>query len=620
MAFQKLNFKPGLNRDQTNYSNEGGWYACDKIRFRSGKPQKIGGWLKYSTSALIGICRQMFGWITSYNDNFLALGTNAKVYIEAGTILYDITPIRATFSSPATNNCFATTNGSAVITATIAAHGANAGDYVTFTGANAVGGVAANTINTIHLITNVTTNTFTFSVATTATSTVAAGGGTSIFANFQIHVGYEASAFGYGWGTDGWGVNGWGIGSNQPIAVNQTDWWFDNFDNDLVMNIRNGAIYYWTRGSGTSPVSALNTPAILLSALAGASSVPELAMQVLNSQNDKHLIAFGATPYYASGPVPQFDPMLIRWASQDEPANWRPLSSNSAGFIRATNGSKIVRAMRTRQEILVWTDTALYSLQYLGTTDVFSLQELGANTSIIGPRAVATANNLTFWMGQDKFYVYSGRVDTLPCTLRDHVFLNLNYDQIDQIICGTNEGYHEVWWFYPTANSNTINAYVIYNYFEQIWYYGTMDRTAWLDSPLRQYPQAIGSHYILNHEQGTNADTLPMSAYITSSDFDIEDGEHFMLVKRIIPDINFGGSTAEAPTVAITLTPHNYPGASYEIVAPKSVVETSSNVYTEQVFIRVRARQMGFKIESDALNTQWQLGTPRLDARADGKR
>jgi len=457
MAFQKLNFKPGLNRDQTNYSNEGGWYECDKVRFRSGKPQKIGGWLKYSANALIGICRQMFGWITSYNDNFLALGTNAKVYIEAGTILYDITPIRATFSSPATNNCLATTNGSLVITATIAAHGANAGDYVIFSGSNAVGGIAATAINTTHLITNVTTNTFTFSVATAATSTVAAGGGTSIFAKFQIHVGNEASAFGYGWGTDGWGVNGWGVGSNQPIAVNQTDWWFDNFDNDLVMNIRNGAIYYWTRGSGTSPVSALNTPAILLSAVVGAANVPELAMQVLNSQNDKHLIAFGATPYYASGAVPQFDPMLIRWASQDEPANWRPLSSNSAGFARATNGSKIVRAMRTRQEILVWTDTALYSLQYLGTTDVFSLQELGSNTSIIGPRAVATANNLTFWMGQDKFYVYSGRVDTLPCTLRDHVFLNLNYDQIDQIVCGTNEGYHEVWWFYPTANHPSRN-------------------------------------------------------------------------------------------------------------------------------------------------------------------
>ena len=448
---------------------------------------------------------------------------------------------RATFSSPATNNCLATTNGSLIVTATIAAHGANAGDYVIFSGSNAVGGIAATTINTIHLIIDATINTFTFAVATAATSTVAAGGGTGIFAKFQIHVGYEASAFGYGWGTDGWGVNGWGLGSNQPIAVNQTDWWFDNFDNDLVMNIRNGAIYYWVRGSGTSPASALDTPAILLSSVVGSASVPELAMQVLNSQNDKHLIAFGATPYYATGPVPQFDPMLIRWASQDEPANWRPLSSNSAGFVRATNGSKIVRAMRTRQEILVWTDTALYSMQYLGTTDVFSLQELGSNTSIIGPRAVATANNLTFWMGQDKFYVYSGRVDTLPCTLRNHVFLNLNYDQIDQIISGTNEGYHEVWWFYPTANSNTINAYVIYNYFEQVWYYGTMDRTAWLDSPLRQYPQAVGANYILNHEQGTNNDTLPMSAYITSSDFDIEDGEHFMLVKRIIPDIDFGG-------------------------------------------------------------------------------
>ena len=620
MAFQKLNFKPGVNRDQTNYSNEGGWYECDKIRFRSGKPQKIGGWLKYSTSALIGICRQMFGWITSYGDNFLALGTNAKVYIEAGTLLYDITPIRATFISPATNNSLATVNGSKTITATVATHGASVGDYVVISGAAAVGGIPAANINATQLITEVTTNTFKFIVATTATSTVTAGGGTTITMKFQIKVGPEFSAFGYGWGTGGWGVNAWGVGSNQPIVVTQLDWWFDNFDNDLVMNIRNGAIYYWERGVNASPAASLATPAVLLSSLVGAVSVPELAMQVINSQNDKHLLAFGATPYYASGPAPQFDPMLIRWASQDEPANWRPLSTNSAGFVRTTNGSKIVRAMRTREEILVWTDTALYSLQFLGTTDVFGLSEKGSNTSIIGPRAVATANNITFWMGQDKFYLYNGRIDTLPCTLRDHVFQNLNYAQTGQIISGTNEGYHEVWWFYPTANSTVVNAYVIYNYFEQIWYYGSINRTAWLDSPLRQYPQAVGGNYILNHEQGTNDDVLPMSSYITSSDFDIEDGEHFMLTKRIIPDINFGGSTSNTPTVALTLTPHNYPGASYSIVAPKSVTETSPNVYTDQVFVRVRARQMGFKIESNILDTQWQLGTPRLDARADGKR
>jgi hypothetical protein len=349
-------------------------------------------------------------------------------------------------------------------------------------------------------------------------------------------------------------------------------------------------------------------------------------MQTLVSQNDKHLLAFGCQPY--AGAPTDFDPLLIRWASQDDPGMWTPLVTNSAGFIRVSRGSKIIRAIPTKQEILVFTEATLNSLQFTGTSDVFALQEIGDNLSIIGPRAVSIVNNMTFWMGKDKFYVYSGRVETLPCTLRNHVFTNINLNQTDQIICGTNEGWNEVWWMYPTANSNVNNAYVIFNHLERIWYYGTIDRTAWLDSPLRQFPQAIDADnvnelsYLYNHEDGTNDDGLPMYAYIQSSDFDLMDGEQFMLTRRIIPDLNFAGSSATNPEANFVIRPRNFPGSTYQSNASNTqrVIQTTVNQFTDQVFLRARARQVAFKIESTGLDTQWQLGSPRLDMRPDGKR
>jgi hypothetical protein len=345
-------------------------------------------------------------------------------------------------------------------------------------------------------------------------------------------------------------------------------------------------------------------------------------MQILVSQNDKHLLAFGCTPYASS--APDFDPLLIRWATQDDPTVWTPLVTNSAGFIRLSNGDRIRRALRTRQEILVWTESTLVSLQFLGTTDVFGIQELADNISLFGCRAVATMNNVTYWMGVDKFYVYDGRVNTLPCTIRDYIFKDINYEQGDQIVCGTNEGWNEIWWFYPSENSNTNDRYVIYNFVEKIWYYGNLHRTAWLDSPLRKYPQAVGGTYVYDHERGVNDDILPMESFITSSDFDLTteagEGEQFMLTKRILPDVSFSGSTAAAPTLNMTLKPRNFPGASYETEPDLPIIETSIDRYTNQVFIRTRARQMGFRISSDTLDVQWQLGTPRVEARPDGKR
>jgi hypothetical protein len=617
---QKLQFKPGLNRDQSNYTNEGGWFAGDKVRFRSGQPQKIGGWLRYGIFTLLGICRQMFTWVTTSSDNIMAIGTNKKLYVDSGANLYDITPLRATYThstSPSTDNCFATSIGSNKITVTITGFGSNTGDYVTFSGSAAVGGIPASEINANQLITKTGTNTFTITVTTAATSNVAAGGGVAITAKFDIPVGPVINVIGYGWGAGTWGRGAWGSGSVTPVVTKQRDWFFDNFDSDLVANIRGGVPYYWTLDTTYA------TRAVPLSSIAGAASVPTEVTQLLVSQGDKHLLAFGASAYESG----TFDPLLIRWSNQDEPANFAPSPTNSAGFIRVSRGSSIVRAIPTRQEILVYTNATLNSLQFLGTTDVFGIQELSDNISIAGPRAVTTVSSQAFWMGTDKFYTYSGRVDTLPCTLRNHVFENINYDQMAQVVCGTNEQWNEVWWFYPTANSLTNDAYVIYNYFDKIWYYGTINRTAWNDSPLRANPQAAGgvedAQRVYNHELGVDDDNLPMASYIQSSDFDIVDGEQFLLIKRVIPDVEFGGSnmvTNPNPSILITMKPRNFPGAAYSTSPAKNVIETAVDIYTNQIFLRARARQMGFKISSADIGVQWQLGSPRLDGRPDGKR
>ncbi len=625
MPFIPLKFKPGLNRDQTNYSNEGGWWACDKIRFRSGYPEKIGGWVKYTFETLIGTCRQMFTWFTTFGDNFMALGTNSKVFIDAGGNLFDITPLRDT--TAAGDVTFAATTGSSIIEVTDASNGAAAGDFVSFSGAVSLGGnITAAVLNTNYEIVEILDgNTYTIDVGVAANSSDSGDGGAAVIGYYEIPAGGSGGTFGYGWGTSTWGRGAWGSGSTEPVVLGQTDWFFDNFDNDLVMNQRTGgkgAIYYWERGALTDPDTALGTRAVLLSSLAGANEVPVLAGQVLVSQNDKHLLAFGAVPY-GSVAEADYDPLLIRWANQDDPVEWEPTPTNSAGFLRVSRGSAIVRAYPTRQEILTFTNSALYSLQFLGTTDVFGLQELASNVSIMSARSVISASNTVFWMGHDKFYAYNGQVQTLPTTLWTHVFRNFNYDQSEQVIAGTNEGFNEVWWFYPSANATTNDSYVIYNYVEQIWYYGTLERTAWLDSGLRAFPQAVGGEYIYNHESGVNNDELPMEAYIQSSDFDISDGENFMLTRRIIPDIRFNGSnTTEnaTPTATLTLYPKRFPGSAPGTEPPSSVIETTTDQYTNEVFIRARGRSMAIKVASDEIGVNWQIGNSRLDARQDGKR
>jgi hypothetical protein len=652
MAFIKLQFKPGVNRDQTDYSNEGGWYECDKIRFRSGYPEKVGGWVKATPNTMDGVCRQMWNWITTFNDNFLALGTDEKVYIESGGYFNDITPFATALAG---SNTFAVTTGVKLVTVTTTTalpSWLDSDEPVLIAGfASSLGGVPITELNGVRIVTVTGANSFTFPTTTTPTTDSVSGSGYTV--QTEIEPGNVITVQGLGWGVGPWfpkitntppnNPRAWGLGStNGSVFLPQRDWWFDNFDNDLVMNIRNGPGYWWVRGSTDDPSTALATHAITLQDFADGegydpNAVPSQIMQLLVSQQDKHLLAFGAVPF-GSTSAADFDPLLIRWASQDSPGDWTPSVINTAGDLRISRGSKIIRALPTRQEILVWTDTNLYTLQFLGTTDVFGLQEYADNISVASPRAMASAANITYWMGQDKFYAYTGRVETLPCTLRNHVFNNLNYEQTDQIVCGTNEQWNEVWWFYPAYGEDYNNAYVVYNHLERIWYYGTIDRTAWLDTPLRPYPQAAnsaiitdpetnlvttGPGYLYNHEDGVDDDGTAMISYIQSSDFDLDDGDQFMLTRRILPDVGFDGSTqGTTPEVTLTVRPRNFPGSTFSADAADTqrVIETSVGVYTDQVFMRARARQMAFKIRSENLGVQWQLGAPRLDARPDGRR
>ena len=655
MTFIKLQFKPGVNRDQTSYSSEGGWYQCNLVRFRSGFPEKIGGWQSINpNTGYYGVCRQMWNWATTYSENLLAMGTNNKLYIEdSGGNFYDITPIASTFTGTNTNNSINTTSGSNVVTVTMGtSYGSvtpNSFTVISGVAGTTIGGIPVSQINGTQELTTINSTAFSFPTTTNATSTTTGQGGTSINISFQIAPGYAATTQGTGWGVGGWGAtgSGWGLGATSGgVNLQQQDWFLNNFYNDLVANVRNGAIYYWSRGSG-SISSALASPAITLKQVATnqgsanyvANAVPDLAMQTMVAQQYGFVLAFGATPYYNSGSPPPFDPMLIRWSDQSNPSQWTPgfladgVTYSAAGYIRVSRGSKIIAALPTVQQILVWTDQALYGLQYTGTTAVFALQEYADNVTCISPRCMVTAGSVVYWMGRDKFYAYTGIVETLPCTLRDYIFNDLNWAQSDQIICGTNEEWNEIWWYYPSASSglNWNDSYVIYNYLERIWYYGKLGRTAWLDTPSRQYPQGAytapnltnsSSGFLYNHELGVDADGTAMNSYIQSSDFDLDDGEQFVLARRLLPDVSFNGSTNNTPQVTISMAFRNFPGDSQTLNPENSTTVTAVNVspYTEQVFIRERGRQLTFQIGSATLGSQWQMGAPRLDARADGKR
>jgi len=643
MPLIKLGFKPGVNRDRTNYAQEGGWWASDKIRFRQGFPEKIGGWEVETFDQYSGQARSLYSYVTLGGSILITIGTNEKMYVNAGTTLYDITPIRSTRTSIDTDNCFATTDTSTTVTVTILGHGALTGDYVTFSGSTAVGGIPAEELNAEHKITVLNSNTFTFTVSTAATSTVASGGGTGITAEFQINVGLATTTAGYGWGTDTWSRDTWGSGSTVPFYFIPRLQFQDKFNNDLIFNIRDADIYYWVYNTG------FTNRAVLLSSIAGAVAVPQQVGKIMFTPSG-HLLALACTNYDAAAAAPNYlgsyDPLLIRWSNVDatvgpEPEKWQPTVTNTAGFLRLKSGSRIITAKATRQETLIFTDYSLSSLQFLGTEEVFGLQELSSNINIMSPNVVAEANNIIYWMGTDKFFAYSGRVDTLPCTLKQYVFDHINREQSALFFAGTNNEFNEVVWFYVSEGSQDIDRYVIYNHQEQIWYYGTLDRTAWLDAGVTDYPIAANDGWVYAHEKGNDdgqplgAAPQPITSYIESADMDIGDGDKFILINRVIPDVNFTDSdtansvtgAALTPEVDITVGVRKFPGAlpaTSDVRGDSNTkpVVTSATIdqYTNQIFLRARGRQMCFKIQSDGIGTQWQLGYPRIDGREDGKR
>ena len=619
----KFTFRPGVNRENTRYTNEGGWYESEKVRFRQGTPEKIGGWQRMSSNTYLGVCRSLWQWVNLAGTILTGVGTNLKFYLDYGSAFYDITPIRATASL---TNPFTATNGSSVIRVYSPAHGAETGAYVTFSGAAGLGGnVTAAVLNQEYQLTYVNTDYYDITVAVTANATDAAGspgGGATVSAVYQVNPGPAINTPVSGWGASYWAAGAWGTGSTSSETVRL--WSQTNFGEDLVFGPRGGAMYYWDVTSG------LSSRGVNVNTLPGASDVPVVQNIIMVSDLSRFVLAFGTNEIGTT----DIDPLLIRWSDQESVTQWTPAATNQAGDVRLSHGSKIVAAIQARQEILVWTDTALYSMQYVGYPEVWKTVLLADNISITGPNSPVTANSSVYWMGVDKFYKYEGTVQTLKCDLRQFIYNDINVLQYEQIFGGTNEGFNEAWWFYCSDGSTTVDKYVIYNYLENVWYYGTMARTAWLDSGLYSVPiAATYSNNLVAHETGLDdgetGTPQAINAYIVSSEFDIDDGHNFGFVWRVIPDLSFQNSTATSPTVTMTLYALQNSGSGYN--SPGSVagsdnapvVRTATypiEAYTGQIYTRVRGRQLALKIESNQLETTWQLGSPRIDIRKDGRR
>ena len=624
MAFTKLQFRPGINRETTSYTNEGGWYDCDKIRFRYGVPEKIGGWGSISTNTFLGTCRALHPWVALDGTQFMGVGTNLKYYIEEGGSLNDITPIRLTTS--AGDVTFAATNGSAVITATETGHGAIQGDFVTFTDAVSLGGtITAEVLNQEYQITDiVNANSYKFTATAAANGSDTGNGGGATVAAYQIHVGLDTSVGGSGWGAGTWGRLTWGSASSLLAAGAQLRLWsHDNFGEDLLINDRDGGIYYWDRSDSSSSF----VRAVALSDESSDTGTPTLAKQVLVSDVDKHVIVFGCDPQTDIGTQ---DPLLIRFSDQESLTTWTATSTNTAGSLRVGSGSEIVCAVETKQQVIVFTDKSVHAMQFLGPPYTFGIRQISGNTTIVGPNSAKAIDDTVFWMGDREFYVYDGGVKKLPCTVKSYVFNDFNTSQGLKVFAALNSSYGEVWWFYCSASSSEIDKYVIFNYEESVWTYGNLSRTAWVDRGITTFPIASGGNTLFYQEFGLDdGSTTPnsaISAYIESSQLDVGDGDRFVYVSKLIPDITFDGSTSTNPAVTFTLQTRNNPGGAYlqtdSNAVTQSVAATSTVVeqFTQEVDVRLRGRSFAIKVSNSDAQNQWRLGTPRVEVRTDGRR
>ena len=622
MPLQKLVFRPGINREGTAYDNEGGWFDCNLVRFRKGRPEKFGGWEKLSSSTYLGTARALHGWISLGGTKYLGIGTHLKYYIESGTVFNDITPIRLTTS--AGDVTFSATNGDATITVADTAHGAVKNDFVTFSGASSLGGnITAAVLNQEYQIaTIVNANSYTIEAKDTSGATVTANssdsgnGGSSVVGTYQVNVGLDVFVPGTGWGIDGWGAGTFGSTCALDATNQLRIWSHDNFGEDLIINPRAGGIFKWTENNGVT------TRAVELSGISGANLVPTVGLQVLTSEKDRHLIVLGADPISGSSRTGSIDPMLIAFSDQENELDFEPLTTNTAGSLRLSSGSAIIGGVKARQEILVWTDTSLYSMQFIGPPFTFGINLINEGVGLVGPKAAVTAPQAVYWMSYNNFYVYNGSVQHLPCSVHNYVFNDINLTQSFKINAFTIADKNEVGWFYCSASSSEIDRYVIYNYAENIWFYGQLVRTAWLDAGIENYPRAVGNSYLFQQEKGFNDDGSPMTnVFIESSDMDIGDGEQFSFIKRIIPDYKFIQDDNNG-NVNVVLKTRNFPGDSLTTNSTSAI--TSS---TQQVFVRSRSRQMALRFESDDdatndgnLSIGWRLGATRIDIKPDGKR
>ena len=634
MPLTKFQFRPGINREVTSYSNEGGWRDCNKVRFTKGFPEKIGGWVKKGIRSFLGTARAMHPWRDLKGSRLVGLGTDLKFYIEEGGAYNDITPIRTT--TAAGEVTFSATDGSSVVEITDTGHGAITGDFVTFSGAASLGGnVTADVLNQEYQITQVVdSDTYTIEVREAGTSissitvdgelaptlVVANGsdtgdGGASVQGAYQINIGLDTAIFGTGWGAGLWSRGTWGSATDiNTLTTNLRTWSQDNFGEDLIFNPHNGGIYYFDRSASYPSFDR----AVAINDLPGSSGAPTVAKQVLVSDRDRHVIAFGCDPVDNIGTQ---DPMLIRFSDQENVADWTPTATNTAGDLRLGSGSEIVSAYETRQQILVFTDTALYAMQYLGPPFTFGINLISENTSVQGVNSGVAVDDMVFWMGRTEFYMYNGSVQRLPCMVRSYVFDDFNFGQGDKVFAGLNSAHSEVWWFYPSASSDTVDRYVVYNYAEQVWHYGTLPRSAWVDRGAFENPLAAGlDGYLYEHEVGfDDGSTSPASAidsFIQSSPIDIGDGEQFSLIRRVLPDIAFENSTAESPSADVTVSVANQTGGSYL----RSATGTFFNNDRAQLDFRLRGRQLSLKVSCDNTATTWRLGSPRVDIRPDGRR
>ena len=743
MPLSKLQFQPGINRESTSYSNEGGWYDCDKVRFRMGYPEKIGGWTKIGNNSFLGSCRALHSWRTIALDNYLGLGTSDKYYIESGQGYYDITPIRlnappnesievtpsgvaasggvgditvntdigiitdpssgtgqvgqvsvntdgadvmvvvpasdslsatgsvgsvtiggnidisvtltgvessAGVTAPATVSVsegvpiitFAAVDGSSTITVTHSEHGAVTGDFVTFTNVESLGGnITAAVLNQeykidevltgdtyeitareVNSVADITVDGVYTPVAVIANSSDTGGdGGDYTVGDYQINVGLNTSVFGNGWGAGTWSRGAWNSAASIDVLTDTLRLWsHDNFGEDLLININGGNIYYWD----ASAVNPLGNRSVAISDLTGSIDAPIVANKVIVSDVDRHVIAFGANPL---GSTTQ-DPLLIRFSDQENVLDWRPTTTNTAGDLLVGSGSRIVTVVETRQQIIVFTDVSVHTMQYLGPPFTFGINMISENVTIASPNSAISIEDNVYWMGKNEFYVYTGAVQKLPCTVRDYVFSDYNEDQAEKIFAGSNTAFSEVWWFYPSANSDTVDRYVVFNYQQNIWYYGTLDRSAWVDRGVQDYPIAAGVDGYLYFQEngfddGSQNPATAIPAYIESSQFDIGDGNNFSFVSRIIPDVTFRNSTEGSPSVTFTMKARNFPGGNYLQEDDSTITKTTTvpvEQFTNQAYVRLRGRSMALRVESSETGMTWRLGSPRMDVRQDGRR